>query len=167
VAVELAHSDLSRRLEGFPQQYATKIEAEAAAAAVQRLEKDAVPREIYEQNHKGVIESLVKLDKEKLSESVFDTFVENYRLEQTRAAEERRTVAEVLSDATDKVRSQFLEERGDYITQEFYDRAHTELVKQVNGVQGWQYKMLGALVLASFVAPLITGVLVYLFTTHF
>lgn len=164
-AVALAHSDLSRRLEGFPQQYATKIEAEAAAAAVQRLEKDSLPREIYDQNHKILAEAVIEMDKEKLDESVFDTFLDNYRREQTLAADERRNVAEVLATATERVRAQVLEERGDYITQEFYDTKHNDLVKIVNEMQAWQYKIIGALVFATFIAPLITGILVYLFTT--
>lgn len=164
-AVELAHSDLSRRLEGFPQQYATKIEAEAAAAAVQRLEKDALPREVYEQRQGALSEVVQKLSREKLDESVYDTFIENYRLELSRAQEDRRQVVEALSTATERVRSQVMEERSDYVTQEYYDQRHSTIVEQVNGVQAWQYKMLGALVLATFVAPLITGILVFMFTS--
>ena len=164
-AVALAHADLSRRLEGFPQQYATKVESESAALAVQRLEKDALPREVYEQNHKIVVDGVTKLGQEKLDESVFDTFVENYRIEQGRSADERRTVAEVLANATDQVRAQIAEERSDYVTQEYYDRRHTDVVTQLNGVQRWQYQLFGGLVFATFVAPLITGILVWLFTS--
>lgn len=105
------------------------------------------------------------MEHDKLDESVFDTFVENYRIEQTRAAEDRRTVADVLATATEKVRAQVLEERADYVTQEYYDQRHTSLVVQLNGVQAWQYKIVGGLVFATFVAPLITGLLVYLFTS--
>lgn len=164
-AVALAHSDLSNRLAGFPQHYATKVEAEAAAMAVQRLEKDSLPREVYEQNHKAIVDAVNELDRDKLDESVFDTFVENYRIEQGRAADERRSVAEVLATATDQVRAQIAEERGDYVTVEYYDRRHTDLVTQVNGMQAWQYKIVGGLIFATFIAPLITGILVYLFTS--
>ena len=153
-AVELAHNDLSRRLEGFPQQYATKVEAEQAAAAVTRLEKDSLPREVYEQNHSLLADAVGKVEREKLNESVFDTFVENYRLEQTRSAERNREVAAALSAAGDQ-----------YITEEYYDQRHSSIVEQVNGLQAWQYKIVGALVFATFIAPLLTGILVYLFTT--
>jgi cobalamin-dependent methionine synthase I len=96
-AIKLAHSDLSRRLEGFPQQFATKEEMDTAAAAVQRLDRDTIAREIYETNHKALADLVQKLDREKMSESVFQTFVENYRLEQEAAATERRAVASALA----------------------------------------------------------------------
>lgn len=162
--MELAHADLSRRLEGFPQQYATKVEAEAAASAVQRLEKDALPREIYEQRHRLLVDQVNKVDREKLAESVYISFLEDYHRDQTRASEERREVAAVLATATERVRAQVVEERSDFITQEYYDTAHTSVVQQVNAVERWQYKMVGGLVFATFVAPLITGFIVYIFT---
>lgn len=164
-AVTLAHSDLSHRLAGFPQHYATKVEAEAAAMAVQRLEKESLPREVYEQNHKVLVDAVNDLDRDKLNESVFDTFVENHRIEQSQAADERRNVAEVLANATEQVRAQIAQERADYVTVEYYDRRHTGLVQQINDVQAWQYKLVGGLIFATFVAPLITGILVYLFTS--
>lgn len=132
---------------------------------MQRLEKDSLPREVYEQRHSLLSDSVSRIEHDKLNESVFDTFVDNYRREQERSAEERRNVAEVLATATERVRAQVMEERGDYVTQEFYDNKHSELVTRVNSVQAWQYKMLGALVLATFVAPLITGILVFMFTS--
>lgn len=164
-AVELAHSDLSRRLEGFPQQYATKVEAEAAAAAVARLEKDSLSREVYEQRHEALTNAVTKIEHDKLNESVFDTFVESYRREQQMARDDRQLVVETLAGATERVRAQVLEERGDYVTQEYYDQRHAGLVNQINDVQGWQYKIVGGLVFATFIAPLVTGILVYLFTT--
>jgi hypothetical protein len=57
-----------------------------------------------------------------------------------------------------------MEERGEYVTQESYDKDHQILVQQVGVVERWQYKLIGALVFATFIAPLLTGVLVYIFT---
>ena len=51
-----------------------------------------------------------------------------------------------------------------YVTEEYYDQRHSSIVEQVNGLQAWQYKIVGALVFATFIAPLLTGILVYLFT---
>jgi hypothetical protein len=103
-AVALAHADLSRRLEGFPQQFATKGMQEEASKALQRLEKDSLSREIYEQNHKALADLVLKLDREKLPESVFETFVSNYRIEQENAATERRAVASALATSTERRR---------------------------------------------------------------
>ena len=99
--------------------------------------------------------------------TVFNTFVDNYRIEQDRAASERRNVAEVLAQATDKVRAQILEERGEYLTQDLYAPQHRQIVLQVEAVQAWQYKLVGGLVFATFLAPLVTGLIVYLFTKEF
>jgi polyhydroxyalkanoate synthesis regulator phasin len=99
-AVRLAHQDLSHRLEGFPQQFATKEEMKAAAEGVAKLEKDAVTREIYEAQSRALSELVQKLDKEKLPESVFQTFVDNYRIDAESAAVERRAVAGALATST-------------------------------------------------------------------
>ncbi len=163
-AVKLAHEDLSRRLEGFPQQFATKPEMEAAAIALRRLENTFLSREVFEQRHSALDEKVDELDKNKLSRSVFDTFVENYRMDQDRAAIERKNVAEVLANATNQVRDQIITERGDFLTQESYDQRHQELVNQVDAVERWQYKLVGALVFATFVAPLVTAIVVYVLT---
>jgi hypothetical protein len=96
-AVRLAHTDLSKRLEGFPQQFATKKEVEAAKEIVQRLEKEAVNREIYETNIKGLETSLNGVDREKLPSSTFQTFVDNYHRERDEASIERRSVAIALA----------------------------------------------------------------------
>jgi hypothetical protein len=160
-AVRLAHSDLSRRLEGFPQQFATKTEMEEAARGVQRLEKDSLSREMYDQQHRSLADVVAKLDRDKMQESVFETFLENYRIETERAATDRRSVAEVLARATETVRAQVLEERGEYLTQEYYDHEHQALERELNGVQRWQYMIVGGLVFATFVAPLVTGAIVY------
>jgi hypothetical protein len=164
-AVRLAHADLSARLEGFPQQFATKDEMQAALQGLQRLEKDAVTREIYEANVSALRELVQKLERDTLLKATFDTFIENYRIEQERAATERRGVAEVLSRATDTVRSQIMEERVDFVTQEYYDHEHRALERQINAVQGWQYKLVGGLVFATFVAPLVTAAVVYVLTS--
>jgi hypothetical protein len=163
-AVRLAHSDLSARLEGFPQQFATKDEMQGALAGLQRLEKDAVTREIYEANIEALRELVQKLERETLTQSTFDVFVENYRIEQERAATERRGVAEVLARATETVRAQVVEERGDFVTREYYDHEHQTIERQINLVQTWHYKMVGGLVLATFIAPLVTGLVVYFLT---
>jgi len=97
LAVELRHADLSQRLEGFPQQFATKEEMKSAAEGVAKLEKDAVTREIYEQQSKALSELVTKLDKEKLSETVYQTFVDNYRRTAENDATERRAIAAALA----------------------------------------------------------------------
>ena len=163
-AVRLAHMELMRRLEGFPQQFATKTELQQAATTLQRLEKDAVSRELYDEAHQRVVDMTIKLDREKLSEAVFNTFLDNYRIEMERAAAERRSVAEVLANATESVRSQLQSERNLFVTNDTYDAQREALIGQVSGVERWQYKLVGGLVFATFIAPLVTGVLVYVFT---
>ena len=137
---------------------------EEAAAWLRRLENDALSREIYDQQRQGILQTVASLDRDKLTKTVFDTFVENYRLEQDRAANERRGMAEVLAQAADKVRAENLETRGDYVSQESYDQQHHSIVAQVESVQAWQYKLVGGLVFATFLAPLVTGLVVYIFT---
>jgi membrane-associated HD superfamily phosphohydrolase len=163
-AVKLAHGELSSRLEGFPQQYATKIEMEQAALALRRLENTSLSREVYDQQQEVVDGKVNELERDKLDRSVFDTFVENYRIDQVQAGIERRNVAEVLANATNQVRDQIISERGDFLTQEVYDQRHQALVQQVDAVERWQYKLVGGLVFATFVAPLVTGLIVYFFT---
>jgi hypothetical protein len=99
-AVRLRHQDLTLRLEGFPQQFATKQEAEEAAKALQRLERDQVSREIYETNHKALADLVSKLDREKTSEAAFQTFVDGQRRRDEEAATERRAVASALATST-------------------------------------------------------------------
>jgi hypothetical protein len=48
-AITVAHEGVRERMEGFPQQYATKSEQDAIKETAQRLEKDSVSREIYDQ----------------------------------------------------------------------------------------------------------------------
>jgi len=163
-AVNLAHQELSLRLEGFPAQYATKVEAEQAALTLRKLENEAISREIYEGNRQAMLQTIATIDRDKLNRSVFDTFVENYRLEQNRLADERRGVAEVLANASTTMRAQILEERGEYLTQESYDQQHRAVVIRVEAVERWEYKLVGGLVFATFVAPLVTGLVVYIIT---
>jgi hypothetical protein len=99
-AVTLAHDDLARRLEGFPQQFATKEEMDNAARALQRLERDTVARELYDTNHKALSDLVQKLDREKMPEAIFQTFVDNQRRKDEEAAVERRAVASALATAT-------------------------------------------------------------------
>ena len=101
-AVKLRHSDLTLRMEGFPQEFARKAEMLEASRALQKLERDSVSREIWDTNHKALAELVAKLDKEKMSESVFDTFVENYRLDAETAATERRAVAAALAATVER-----------------------------------------------------------------
>jgi transcription initiation factor TFIIIB Brf1 subunit/transcription initiation factor TFIIB len=99
-AVRLAHEDLSKRLEGFPQQFATKDEMTNARETVQRLEKDQLSVEVYNTNHKQLEGVVNKLDRDKLPEAAFKTFVENYQREREEAAVERRSVAVALASTS-------------------------------------------------------------------
>lgn len=138
-ALRIAASDLSRRLSGFPELYATKQDLADAARTLQRLEREALPRELYDQKH-SILEDAVA---SKLSAAIFQGFAENYRVDQERNSAEH----------------------DDFVSQEYYDERHSGLVEQISAVQAWQYKLVGGLVFATFIAPLITGILVYLFTT--
>lgn len=164
LARSVAFDGVQERLEGFPQQFATKIEMEEAGRAVRRLENDALSREMYDQQRQALLQTVSTLDRDKLAKAVFDTFVENYRIEQDRAGTERRNVADVLATATDKVRAENLETRGEYITVESYDQQHNTILRRVESVERWEYKLVGGLVFATFLAPLVTGLVVYVVT---
>jgi hypothetical protein len=101
-AVKLRHSDLTLRMEGFPQEFARKAEMLEASRALQKLERDSISREIYDTNHKALAELVSKLSADKMDEAVFQTFVENYRLEQEAAATERRAVASALAASSER-----------------------------------------------------------------
>jgi len=165
-AVKLAHDDLARRLEGFPQQYATKVEMEQAAQGLRRLENTALSREVYEQRHDAIAHEVDDLQKDMLPRAVFDTFVAQYRVDQERAIADRREVVASLATATDKVREQLIGERADFLSLEVYEQRHLTLVNQVDAVERWQYKLVGGLVFATFVAPLTTALIVYVLTHH-
>lgn len=159
--------ELSSRLDGFPELYATTIEFEQATQALRALETTVLARNIYEQNHKTLQDRVVKIDQEKLSEAVFDTFVENYRIDQDKATADRRAVVETLATATNQVREQVIAERSEYMTVESYQHQHSSLVQRVEGTERWQYKIVGGLVFATFIAPLVTGLVVYAVTKGF
>lgn len=134
-----ADMELSRRLDGFPQLYATKADVGDSTRTIQKLERDSISREMYDQ-HRAALEDSVHT---KLSAAIFQGFVENYRIDQERNAASHDS----------------------FLSQEYYDEKHNDLVTLVGSLQAWQYKIVGALVLATFIAPLITGILVYMFTT--
>lgn len=159
--------ELSARLDGFPELYATTIEFDQATQALRALEATVLSRNIYETNHKTLQERVVKIDQEKLPESVFDAFVENYRIDQDKASADRRAVVETLATATNQVRDQVIGERSEYMTVESYQHQHTALVQRVEGTERWQYKIVGGLVFATFIGPLVTGLVVYAITKGF
>jgi hypothetical protein len=101
-AVRLRHRDLSTRMEGFPQEFARKAELTEASKALQKLERDSVAREIYDTQHKALADLVAKMEREKLDEAVFDTFVENYRISMDNAAVERRAVAAGLAASSER-----------------------------------------------------------------
>jgi hypothetical protein len=140
-AVEVATGVLAERMAGFPEEFARRGDVAQA------------------------LEMLQKMDKEKLPESVFTAFVDTYRIEQARADDARRTLADTLATATDAVKVQIFEERGTYVTEEHYAQRHEAVLRQVDAVERWQYKLVGGLVFATFVAPIVSAVLVYYFTT--
>ena len=70
--------------------------------------------------------------------------------------------AQALINAELKAMSKALER--DFLTREYYDARHNQVLDQVNIIERWQYKLIGGLVMATFIAPLVTGVIVYLVT---
>jgi len=101
-AVRLRHADLSTRMEGFPQEFARKVEMAEASKALQKLEREGVSREIYDTNHKALADLVQQLSVQKMDEAVFQTFVENYRISMDNAATERRAVAAALAATTER-----------------------------------------------------------------
>lgn len=68
LARSVAYEGVRERMEGFPQQYATKTEQDAIKDTASRLEKDSISREIYDTNHNAL-----RLDvSRKLDAQVFD-----------------------------------------------------------------------------------------------
>jgi hypothetical protein len=68
-AVAVAHEGVRERMEGFPQQYATKSEQDAIKETAQRLEKSSIDREIYDQAMSQMRESVHS----KLEKQVFES----------------------------------------------------------------------------------------------
>lgn len=166
-ALRIFRLELSARLDGFPALYATKAEIEQILLSLRALETSVLSRQIYEQNHQTLEDHVIKLDREKLQESVFDTFVENYRLEQEKNVADRRNVVDSLAHATNQVRDLVIQERSEYLTVESYQHQHAAVVNRVEGTERWQYKIIGGLVFATFIAPLVTGLVVYAITKGF
>jgi len=101
--VKVAYEGVRDRMQGFPQQYATKPDMDSVKEALGKLEKDAIPREIYEERNTALQELVQKLDKEKMSDQEFRTFVDNQRVKDEEAAKERRAVASGLASSTEAV----------------------------------------------------------------
>lgn len=163
-AVRVRHADLSARLEGFPQLFATKSELDSIKDTAQRLEKDSVSREVYDQNQQQLDERVSRITQGKLDASAFDAFESAYHAELRRALGERQIAADLIAKQTEAMRNQYLDDRDSYLTEETYEQRHQALVKQVGSVERWQYKLVGGLVFATFVAPIVSAVLVYIFT---
>ena len=109
-AIKVAYEGVRDRMEGFPEQYATKPDMDGVKEALQRLEKDAISREIYDTNYKALGELVAKADKEKMDEKEFQQFVQRYDSDQEKArqqhetaAQERRAVAQGLAASTAEV----------------------------------------------------------------
>jgi hypothetical protein len=100
LAVTVAYGGVSERMQGFPAQYATKPDMDGVKDALAKLEKDAVSREIYEERHQALQGLISDLDRNKMSQHEFDTFVVNYRIEIERAAESARAIAGALASGT-------------------------------------------------------------------
>jgi hypothetical protein len=54
-----------------------------------------------------------------------------------------------------------------FLTEESYDLQHQALINQIQAVERWQYKLIGGLVFATFVAPMVTGFIVYIVNQEF
>jgi len=109
-AIKVAYEGVSDRMKGFPQEYATQPDMKGVKEALQKLEKDAISREIYDSNYQALGDLVRKADKEKMDEKEFQQFVERYSsdLERQRqnhetAATERRAVAQGLAASTAEV----------------------------------------------------------------
>lgn len=139
-AVEVATGVLADRMAGFPEEFARRGDVAQALEVLQRLDKDKLPT------------------------TAFTAHVDNYRIEQARADDARRALAETLATATDSVRLQWLEDRTDFITEDDYRRQHSEVLKQIGALARWQYTLAGGLVFATVVAPTVSALLVYYFT---
>jgi hypothetical protein len=53
---------------------------------------------------------------------------------------------------------------GRQLTVDAYDLQHQAVITRLAAVERWQYKLIGGLVFATFVAPMLTGLIVYLVT---
>ena len=152
----LFYTELSKRLQGFPERYATKSEMAEANLALRTLENNSVSRSVYEERHTVLKEEVDALERSVLPRSVFEaflenyrldverssaerakslprtvyeTFMENYRIDQQKATSDRAAVVETLGHATNQVRDQVIRERGEFVTQEMYDQRHQAIAQ--------------------------------------
>jgi len=102
-AIKVALVPVTEKMQGFPEEYATKPDMDAVKEALQKLERDAISREIYEEQSKNLSDMVSKLDRHKLDEKEFQAFVEQYRDHSEAAATERRAVAAGLAESTSVV----------------------------------------------------------------
>jgi hypothetical protein len=102
-AIQVAYEGVRDRMEGFPQQYATKPDMDSVKEGLQKLERDAISREIYDSQYKALDELVRNLDKGKLDEKEFQQFKDNQLVKDEEAANERRAVAAGLARSTETV----------------------------------------------------------------
>jgi hypothetical protein len=70
----------------------------------------------------------------------------------------------ILKERVESMNRQMIEERAEFLTEEQYQTRHGALERQVDGIQGWQYKLAGGLLFATFVAPVLAAVFVWAVT---
>lgn len=76
LAVQVAWRGVSDRMQGFPQQYATKAEQDAIKETAIRLERDSISREVYEQRHTQLTSDVAAA----LPKLVFDPIVAEWTI---------------------------------------------------------------------------------------
>ena len=86
------------RLEGFPQQFATRSEQDAIKDTAQRLEKDSISREIYDANMANMRETLNQKLERQVFESTLQEWVTWRRQVEQRLACEHRSASGDLED---------------------------------------------------------------------
>lgn len=69
LAITVAYNSVERRLEGFPQQYATKSEQDVIKETAIRLDRSSLSREVYEERHEQLSSQIAAA----LPAVVFDT----------------------------------------------------------------------------------------------
>ena len=67
-------------------------------------------------------------------------------------------------EAMNELRQQITEERSIYMSREAYDRASELILTRISALERWQFKIIGALVLVTFLMPAMTALAVYLLT---
>lgn len=63
------------------------------------------------------------------------------------------------------LRHQIESERGDYATRDMLDRVIGGVGTRISAIERWQFKIIGALILLTFLMPTLTGIIVYLVTS--